>query len=109
MLSFSSETLEDVLCLEVTGRVDAVTSAKLSEAVMPALQAGGKVLLRCGGMNYISSAGLRILLVAHKTGGARLALSELTGMALEVVEVSGFDELFKLAPTKEAGLELLRS
>lgn len=109
MLTLNTEKADEVVCLTLEGRLDAVTADQLSESLMPHIEQDESVLVRCGSLEYISSAGLRVLLVAHKRGGSRLALCELTDMVREVLEVSGFNTLFQIADTKEQALEMLAS
>ena len=109
LMKLSTEEIGEVICLLLEGRADAVTSEQLSAALLPLLEKNAKVLLDCSSLEYISSAGLRILLLAHKTGGKRLALCGLTSMVLDVLEVSGFDSLFQIAQDREQGLEMLAS
>ena len=66
------------------------------------------VLLDCSAMDYISSAGLRVILRAGKrltAGGGRLALCGLTEDCREAFRISGFDRLFALYPSVDAGLD----
>ena len=59
------------------------------------------------GVDYVSSAGLRVILLAGKrlkAGGGRLALAGLRDNVREVFEMSGFLTLFPVLPTVDAAL-----
>lgn len=78
-------------------RIDSSTAGDF-EARCAALIAEGppKVVIDFSGVEYISSAGLRVLLVAAKSAksrGGALTLCGLRGSVREVFEVSGFDTL----------------
>jgi len=103
---------DGVVTLALKGRLDAGTSAQAEAAIQDFLGAGGgKLILDLAGLDYISSAGLRVLLVANKAmrrkAGA-LALCGAQGNVREVLEVSGFTTLFLMADTPEQALAALR-
>ena len=86
-----------VVVIRVNGRIDASASPDL-EAVFDQLIANetGPVVLDAADVDYISSAGLRVLLVALKrltAKGRRLALSSLNPEVMDVVKLTGFDKL----------------
>ena len=56
---------KDALVVSVTGRMDAVTSPMVREKIVSTVDQGEKMLLLdCSGLDYISSAGLRVLFEA---------------------------------------------
>ncbi len=56
---------EGLLILELKGRLDALTSPGVRDKILTFLEAGEtNVLLDCSGMDYVSSAGLRVLFEA---------------------------------------------
>jgi len=55
----------DWLILDLKGRMDAVTSPKVRERILAVIDQGERrVLLDCSGLDYVSSAGLRVLFEA---------------------------------------------
>ena len=53
--------------VEVAGRLDSVTSSELEKEILSQLQSGeNNLLIDFAGLDYISSAGLRVLLMAAK-------------------------------------------
>lgn len=97
------ETREDVLILRPTLRLDSNTAPELEKILMDALDSGtGKVVFDFAALDYISSAGLRIVLLAGKrlrVPKGKLALSGLTPSVKEVFEMSGFLALFQIFDT----------
>lgn len=105
------EDLRGNVCLvTVSGRLDS-TSASALEAVLPArVQAHDRVALDMSNVAYVSSAGLRVLLIgakAARAAGHRLALAGLSEPVREVFEISGFTALFTIAPDLDAALSAL--
>ena len=94
------------------GRLDAAGAPEFEARCKALIQEGSnRLLLDLAKLEYISSAGLRSLLVLAKavksTGGA-LALCCLAPAVREVMMVSGFDNILPLAADRAAALELLK-
>ena len=85
------------LTIAVSGRVDTVTA--------PELEAGLKfgdakqVVLDLADVPYMSSAGLRLLLTAHKTmlgNGGELQIANAQASVREVLDITGFSDILNL-------------
>lgn len=89
----------------ISGRVDSSNAKEFDGELSNIIDGGAtNLVLDCGGLRYISSAGLRALLIAiRKTNqaGGGLALCQLPENILEVLEVSGFVRLAKVFDTVE--------
>jgi uncharacterized protein (TIGR02172 family) len=102
------------LTIKLVGRIDSVnagaTEKELTETI--AREGAGKVTLDCAGLEYISSAGLRVLLKLRKRLGG-LKLIETSPEVYDVFEMTGFTELLDvqkcLREVPVEGLELLGS
>lgn len=85
-----------------------VVSGRLDAAQSPAAQAfldnvEGTVTLDCGGLEYISSAGLGVLLKTQKrllASGGKLRLSGVNRHLQDIFSYSGFDQLFEIEPAR---------
>jgi anti-anti-sigma factor len=92
----------------INGRLDTTTHAVLEKRLMDLIQAGEtRFLADCRGMDYISSSGLRVFLMALKkirTLRGRLILCSLTGNVREVFAISGFAGIFEIYPGREEAL-----
>lgn len=87
------------LILEVKGRLDSVTARQMEEALSQALESAGELLFDFTGLEYISSAGLRVLLNAHKKMESKEGRMAVTGVNEEVNEVfviTGFSEILNM-------------
>lgn len=89
----------------VAGRVDSSTAQDFEDALVGALDGGGnRVVLDCRELTFLSSAGLRALLVALKkanAAGGKLVMSGTPDRIREVLEVSGFTRFLTLFPAVE--------
>ncbi|MBF0610511.1 MAG: STAS domain-containing protein [Magnetococcales bacterium] len=90
------------------GRIDSSTSSLFEERLMALLQSGGTdLVLDFRHIDYISSAGLRVLLMAAKRvkpKGGRVALCAVQAHIHEVFRVSGFTSLFQFFSTLDDAL-----
>lgn len=109
-MDIREDDLGDIHLVKVSGRLDSSSAAAL-EAVLPArVQAHGKLLLDLSEVAYVSSAGLRVLLIgakAARTAGHRLALAGLSDSVREVFDISGFTALFIIAADVDAARSAL--
>lgn len=109
-MDIREETRGDALVVTVAGRLDS-GSAGLLEAVLPArVQTTSKVVLDLSAVPYVSSAGLRVMLMgakAARTKGHKLALAGLAPTVMEVFDISGFTALFTIAADVDAALAAL--
>jgi anti-anti-sigma factor len=99
------------LVLSLSGRLDAITSPEVDKLVTERLRSGeNNLLFDLSELQYISSAGLRILVVTLKQISAsrgNMALCALREPVKMVLVVSGFTGFFQIAPTVEDALVLL--
>ena len=84
--------------IRVTGRVDAGTYAALENKIKEYLDAGHKhLVLELDGTEYLSSAGVRVLISTQKTlkaHGGRLAIAQPSDRVTDVLKLAGVDVLF---------------
>ena len=100
-----------VLVLDLAGRLDAGSSPPVEAKLLASVRGAPAVLLDLAGLDYVSSAGLRVLLKAAKearAAGSRFALAGLRPAVREVFEVSGFFAVLTAYPTRAEALAALR-
>jgi anti-anti-sigma factor len=100
---------DGVALVEVRGRVDAVTSPELSKTLFGLLdQKHHRVVLDFAGVDYISSAGLRVLIQAHQAAQGLKGEVRLLGLSdsvRHVFELCVLDKVFKIAGTMEEAVK----
>ena len=98
------------LCME--GHLDAATSVEADSELTRMIDEGQiKLLIDLTKLDYISSAGLRVLLVAAKQlqqKNGQIVLCSMTVGVKEVFEISGFSSIFKIFPTVSEALEFMQ-
>jgi anti-anti-sigma factor len=100
-----------IVYITIKGRLDADSAMEAEKTVNEAL--GGdasKLLFDLGALDYLSSAGLRVLLSAAKEMRRRdgkIVLCALTQFVKEIFEVSGFEALIPIEDSVETGVKVL--
>ncbi|MBO4497484.1 MAG: STAS domain-containing protein [Lachnospiraceae bacterium] len=87
------------ITLSIEGRVDATTSAQLQNAILVAFQKVRNLVLDFGQCEYVSSAGLRALLIGQKTAqskGGQMKLINVGESFMAVLKLSGFDSIITI-------------
>ena len=99
----------DAVVLRVIGRLDAITSPEFEKACQQCITPENRrLVLDFEGVEYISSAGLRAILLVGKAvqaGGGVMGLSGLRGTVKDTLEMVGFCTLFPIYASPEAALE----
>lgn len=110
-MTLDPETPADVAIVRPRGRLDSATSPAFEATVLEHLQAGSRrLVVDLSGVDYISSAGLRVILLAGKKLRATEGKLVLCGLREEVrgvFEMSGFLDLFAVAPSVQEALPLV--
>ncbi|MEI6986276.1 MAG: STAS domain-containing protein [Rhodospirillaceae bacterium] len=110
------ETIESrddaVVIIEPRGRVDSNTAKAFEEKLLGAISpTDPRMIIDCFQLDYVSSAGLRVLLMAAKrikANKGKLALAGLKPHVQEVFDVSGFSSIFAIHPSRAAALATVR-
>ena len=96
------------LVMTPTGRLNAESAQAFQERLLSRIDAGEtSLLLDLAQLDYISSAGLRSLLIAAKrvqASDGRFALCALTANVREVFRMSGFDTIIDVHPDRATAL-----
>ena len=108
-MTIDEESLDGIRVLVLEGRLDSSTCDALGER-MEALIAQGEVrlLLDCAALGFVSSAGLRVILVAArqaKAAGGSLSLCGLQPPVQEVFDLSGFSSILAVHPDRASILQ----
>ena len=96
-----------VTVIRLVGSLDTATSAAALERLHALVKPQGRMLLDCAGLNYVSSAGLRVFLTTTKkltAAGGALRMCGLNETVKEVFEISGFLTIFKVFPSSADAL-----
>ncbi len=110
-MSISTEREGGALIAKADGRVDGVNAREFHEALEAAISPDDKcMVLDFGGVSYISSAGLRVVLLVAKTlqkQRAKMAVCSLSPSIQEIFEISGFDKIIPVYPASAEAVAAL--
>lgn len=114
MMHLPTRKQAGVVVAAVSGRIDHATSEAFNRALDPLLEDcranGNALLLDFSDVPYISSAGLRVLMVASRQAkgqAGRFALAALTPLVREVFTISRFNLIVPCYATVDQGCEAL--
>jgi anti-sigma B factor antagonist len=104
-----TKTENDVNVFKLKGRLDSNTSQGFEEQLFQAIDNGAaRILVDFEELDYISSAGLRVILKATKTLNrteGKIILSAMQDYVKEVFEIAGFDSFLTIVPSTEEALK----
>ena len=84
--------------IALEGRLDTMTAPELEAELKQSLEGADSLVLDFGKLDYISSAGLRVLLSAHKTMSPKggMKVTNVNEIVREVFEVTGFADILTI-------------
>ncbi len=88
-------TIENKICtLSVEGRIDTLTAPQLEQAFAENADKCDKIIFDLAKTEYISSAGLRVIIVAHREMEKKdgLVLKNLSKNIASIIKMTGFDK-----------------
>jgi len=112
-MDIESEQVGDVCVVTAHGRLDGIYSSAFANRVGELITgAHPKILIDFSDVDFVTSAGLRaVLLVMRKAkaSGGAFALCGVNDPVREVLDVSGFAEVFSLHPGRAEGIAALNA
>lgn len=96
---------------EVSGRLDSTTSEEVDQQIIHSIEAGAKdIVLDFSSLDYISSAGIRVLVHCHKElekKAGHIALAAVPKSIENVLYITGFLPYFKLYERQEQAIHAI--
>ncbi|MCI9422285.1 MAG: STAS domain-containing protein [Dorea sp.] len=86
------------LCLSLEGRLDTTTAPELEKVTKSRLDGVTELVIDMKGLDYLSSAGLRVLLGAQKTMNKQgsMKVTNVNETIMEIFEVTGFGDILTI-------------
>ena len=113
-MELAAKRFADTVALYPAGRIDHATADSFKAALAPylgAVAAGrDRAVIDLAGVEYISSVGLRVLMLASKqvkAQGGSLAVADLQPVVREIFEISRFNLVLEVFPTLREALAKL--
>jgi anti-anti-sigma factor len=111
MTEMTHEIRDGALILRPKNRIDSSTAKSFEDQTNALIDAGPKkVVMDLAGLDYISSAGLRVVLTTAKrvkAAGGGLTLCGVRDSVKDVIEVSGFASIFGTHPDVKSAIAAL--
>ena len=108
-LNIQLEEDQGIVLVRIEGRLDAASAPLLEKKLLEQIEGGKyKILLDFAKVNYLSSAGMRLLISSTKTlkgvsGG--LHLCSVSEEVLEIIKMAGFERIIQIFPTEQEALQ----
>ncbi len=110
-MDIAEKTEGAAVVVSLNGRLDGVTAPDLEARITAIVERGDvRVALDCAEMGYVSSAGLRALLISARKcqqGGGKMTVAALQPDCRSVMEMSGFLAIIECHETSEAAIAAL--
>ena len=98
MLNIEKNIENGTAAYTLEGRLDTTTAPELEQSLKESLNGIGAMTMDLAKLEYISSAGLRVLLMAQKTmnGHGELKILHVPDAIMEIFEVTGFTDILTI-------------
>ena len=110
-MEIRTHTRDQITIVEVLGDIDGNTAPEAQTAILSqADEPGSKLILDMGGVAYMSSAGLRLLLVMYRKivgNGGKVVVANIPPHIASTMEATGFLDLLMHTESVEAGISAL--
>lgn len=107
-MNIKQESEGNVVILALNGRLDTLNYSLLENELAFLIEKNQKdIILDCQDLDYVSSSGLRVLLLALKRVKAvhgRFTICNLQPQIIQIFKISGFDHLFELYPGRNEAI-----
>src|SRR3954454_2678467 len=110
-MEITSKSVAGITVVQLAGELTALTAGDAQGKVLQLVGPGGKMILDMSGVSFMSSAGLRMLLVLYRTISGRGGKILLIGLPEDIrntMSLTGFLDLFRHSDTLEAALAELK-
>ena len=85
---------DGALTVAIEGRLDTITAPELENFLVKNYEGVTSLIFDCEKLVYVSSAGLRVLLTAHKRMKGAMKLTGVCELVMEVFEMTGFADVW---------------
>ncbi len=99
-----------IVIFKIASRLDSLSAPKVEKALLPAIETHGDYLMDMTALEHISSAGLRVLLLAAKkirSTESRMVLFGMSDAIRDIFDIAGFSTIFEIVDGKEDAVKEL--
>ncbi|HOC33660.1 MAG: STAS domain-containing protein [Ruminococcus flavefaciens] len=97
-MDIKMNSASETLTLEIKGRIDTKSAPQLEEIIGSSLDGVRLLVMDFEGVEYVSSAGLRVLLIAQKAMNRQgdMKVRNVNPDIMEIFEVTGFSDILTI-------------
>jgi len=111
IMSIEESSVGGVKVTAIVGRLDSVTSSTYETALLALLNDGRRgMVVDLAGVDYLSSAGIRVLLVLFKRASdakVSLVVARPQAHVAEILEIAGLDDILTIYPSTEEAAQAI--
>lgn len=107
-----ADSVDGVSVVKLLGTIDGSSAPVAQEEIVPLLSPGCRVVLDLSGVDFMSSAGLRLMLLIFRqvtSQGGKVALTGLSDDIKDTMALTGFLDFFTMADTVDAALQSVKA
>ena len=100
-MEIKKEKLDGKVVIRLFGRLDTASAPVLQDNLMPEFSSKAQVELDFGEVSYVSSAGLRVILMASKaakSNSGKFTLINVSDDVNEILQMTGFADILEIKP-----------
>ncbi|HBX53653.1 MAG: anti-sigma B factor antagonist [Bacteroidetes bacterium RIFOXYA12_FULL_35_11] len=106
-MNIKIQTEKDIIIISVEGSIDSYTAPEFQKKILSEAEQTSKIILDLSLVTFVSSAGLRVLLMVYrqiKSKNGKIILVGISEEIKEVMTMTGFINFFEIVTTIEEAL-----
>lgn len=110
-MDIQTKMIDDILVINLTGEINGRNAHDVQDQLLPLAQPDCKLLLNMSNVSYMSSAGLRTLLMLYRhidSQSGCIALCNLQEMIQDMMSVTGFLDFFTAHASEAEGITAIQ-
>jgi anti-sigma B factor antagonist len=108
-MDISEDRKADVVILALSGKLDATTAKTFEDRILGVINSGTqRLVVDLSQLDYISSSGLRVLILAAKrlqTVDGKIALCSMKDHVRQVFDLAGFSSMLSIYATRDEAIK----
>lgn len=107
-VQFTLEETDHKKIVRLQGKIDAMSTPNLEKKLMPLIDKERKILVDFSKVEYLSSAGMRLLLSVTRKMKAKEGMIVFFGIndeVSEIIKMAGFEKILSIYPNEKAALK----
>jgi len=112
-MDITERRMADIVTLSLFGKLDTIAAKTFEEKILAQIESGDRrFIIDLAQVDYISSAGLRVFLLAAKrlsSANGKIVLCSLKDLVKEVFDIAGFSSIFSVYGSQDEAIKNLQA